>query len=85
MYVKVMKKDIFGCLFSVVFSFGRLCCYAVLFGLRQVVLCFAQLNGKYNITETKGFNITFALQKYHSDEVGISRKLLHLVTACVTI
>ena len=40
--------------------------------LCQVVLYFAQFKGKYNITETKGFNITFDLQKYHSNEVGIS-------------
>ena len=33
------------------------------------------VKGKYNITETEGFNITFALQKYHSNEVGISLKI----------
>ena len=32
------------------------------------------VKGKYNITETVSFNITFALQKYHSNEVGISLK-----------
>jgi len=56
-----MKKDIFGCLFSVIFAYGKLYCYAVIFGLRRVILCFAQFNGKYNITETEGFNITFTL------------------------
>jgi len=35
----------------------------------------AQFKGKYNITETKGFNITFALQKYHSIKDGISLKI----------
>ena len=42
---------------------GKLCCCAVIFGLRRVILCFAQFNGKYNITETEGFNITFVLTK----------------------
>ncbi|MBQ7935541.1 MAG: hypothetical protein IJ333_04255, partial [Clostridia bacterium] len=42
-------------------------------------ICFASdmpagVRGEYNITETLGFNITFAMQKYHSDEVGISLK-----------
>jgi len=61
--------------FSVVFAFGKLYCCAVLFGLHQVLLYFVQFKGKYNITETKGFNITFALQKYHSIEDEISLKL----------
>ena len=34
------------------------------------------VEGKYNITETKGFYITFARQKYHSNGVGISLKTL---------
>ena len=37
------KKTSNGCLFSVIFAYGKLYCYAVIFGLRQVVLCFAQL------------------------------------------
>jgi len=49
--------------FSVIFAYGKLYCYAVLFGLCQVILCFAQFKGKYNITETEGFNITFDLSK----------------------
>ena len=41
--VPTRKKTSFGCLFSVIFAYGKLYCYAVIFGLRQVVLCFAQL------------------------------------------
>ena len=29
---QAMKKDIFGCLFLVIFAFGNLYCYAVIFG-----------------------------------------------------
>ena len=50
-------------LFSVIFACGKLYCHAVIFGLCRVILCFAQLKGKYNITETEGFNITFDLSK----------------------
>ena len=49
--------------FFVIFACGKLYCCAVIFGLRRVILCFAQFNGKYNITETEGFNITFVLTK----------------------
>ena len=74
-----MKKDIFGCLFSVIFAYGKLYCYAVIFGLRRVILCFAQFNGKYNITETAGFNITFDLSKISLQRSwNITKKFLHL-------
>ena len=57
------KKTSNGCLFSVIFAYGKLYCCAVIFGLRRVILCFAEFKGKYNITETKGFNNTFDLSK----------------------
>ncbi len=49
--------------FLVIFAYGKLYCCAVIFGLRRVILCSAQFYGKYNITKTKGFNITFDLSK----------------------
>ena len=60
--------------------------FSVIFALRRVLLLrsdirltpsgirFASLGGEYNITEAEGFNITFAQQKYHADEVSISLK-----------
>ncbi len=54
------KNDLFRqVVFLVIFAYGKLYCYAVLFGLCQVILCLAQLLGKYNITKTEGFNNTF--------------------------
>ena len=40
---------------------------------------FASFGGEYNITEAEGFNITFAQQKYHADEVSISLNSLQLL------
>ena len=58
---------------------GKLCCCAVIFGLLRVILCFAQFNGKYNITETEGFNITFVLTKISLQRSwNITKKFLHL-------
>ena len=39
--------------FSVIFAFGKLYCYAVIFGLHRVILFLAQLKCKYNINKTK--------------------------------
>ena len=65
--------------FSVIFACGKLYCCAVIFGLRRVILCFAQFNGKYNITETEGFNITFVLTKISLQRSwNITKKFLHL-------
>ena len=60
--------------FSVIFACGEWYCFAVIFGLRRVV--FAPRVKRANIISLKpyGFYITFAKQKYHSDEVGISPK-----------
>ena len=64
--------------------------FSVIFALRRVLLLrsdirlmpsdirFASFGGEYNITATNGSNITFAEQKYHADEVGISLKLFTL-------
>ena len=35
-----------------------------------------KLQGEYNITVSEANNITFAEQKYHADEVGISLKTI---------
>jgi len=63
MNTKAMKKDIQRMSF-----FSYICLWQVILlrsyiRLRRVILCFAQVKGKYNITETKGFNITFDLSK----------------------
>ena len=74
------KNDLFRqVVFSVIFACGKLYCCAVIFGLRRVILCFAQFNGKYNITETEGFNITFALTKISLQRSwNITKNSLHL-------
>ena len=48
-------------LFSVILACGELYCVAVLFGLRRVILRFAQFKGEYNITATNGSNITMPI------------------------
>ena len=64
----------------------RRCAFFSYIRLRRVILLrsyirltpsdirFASFGGEYNITEAKGFNITFAKQKYHADNVSISLK-----------
>ena len=78
--VPTRKNDLFRqVVFSVIFACGKLYCCAVIFGLRRVILCFAQFNGKYNITETEGFNITFVLTKISLQRSwNITKKFLHL-------
>jgi len=51
--------------------------FSVIFALRRVILLrsdirFASFGGEYHITETIGFNITFATQKYHCAKGTIS-------------
>ena len=61
--------------FLVLFAFGGFYCFAVL-------LCFAQCYSLREFIANKitlkpqGFNITFAMRKYHSDEVGISFQVI---------
>ena len=58
-----MKKDIFGCLFSVIFvPYGTSDIYFV----SDIALRAVLKKGEYNITKAEGFNITLALLKYHS-------------------
>ena len=72
---KKTSSDVF---FQLYLPYGKLYSFAVIFGLRRVILCFTQLKGKYNITETDRFqyhfwfikNITPSKMEYHS-------KLLH--------
>ena len=50
------------------FACSELYCIAVIFGLRPSDICFASLEGEWNITKSNGLNITFAKRKYHADE-----------------
>ena len=60
-----MKKDILGCLFSVIFvPCGTSDIYFVSdIALQAVVFACGELRNKYNITETEGFNNTFMVVK----------------------
>ena len=49
-------------------------CFFQLYSPAASDIRFASFGGEYNITEAKGFNITFAKQKYHADNVSISLK-----------
>ena len=46
------KKPRFGEVFSTLFAFGELYCFAVIFGLRRVILRFAQLKRQYTFRMT---------------------------------
>ena len=65
--------------FQLYLPYGKLYCFAVIFGYRRVILCSAQLKGKYNIIANIVCNNTFALQKYHSIKDGIPLKLLFIL------
>ena len=92
---RTRKNDKFRLvIFSVIFAYGKWYCYAVIFGKCRVILCFAQFMGKYNITETIGFNITFDLsiislhrrwnktKNWHVMNTSIKKKRQFLIESC---
>ncbi len=52
--------------FSVIFALWRVILLRSDIRLKPSDIALRQLRGEYNITETVGFNITFATRKYHS-------------------
>ena len=65
--VQAQKKllEISQGVFSVIFAFGELYCFAVIFRLRLSDIALRAVKGEYNITETVRF-------QYHFHEVKIS-------------
>ena len=66
-----MKKDIQSDVFFQLYLPSASYIASQLYSASPSDIVLRTVIGKYNITEAEGFNITFALQKYHSNRVGI--------------